>query len=481
MAGPANGSSVTVKKASGEIVAGPVTTAADGTYTVAIPDSALTSDLIFTATGGTFTDEATAANGVSMGTMTTHMSAGSLVSGVHITIDPSSTIIQKLIAGGKTKAAAESDFAKAFGYTPDCSVKPVFAGMSTASTATQRLSGLRTAAFSQMAKDLSLAPDKQFELVNALAADLADGTLDGGQAVGTTTLPADICNKYGQALMTFQNSSNNKSKLTFDKIGAPPFAKKALTPSYIVDYIPGMAAAAQGKTSFKVKISNRDGSAATGKSVTLMPLMHMASMSHSAPVDTVVESATPGTYDCTVYYSMASGPGMGVWELKVMIGMESALFYPPVAMAMGTTSFVKLKGIDDKIGSMGSMTSRTYQLFNDGISGGTIKLFVSAADDSMMMKFPAVSGGTILTGLTVNTISVEVSSDPTNSVSWTALTDGGNGHWSASGITPDMNSKINVRLTINGEQKTTDGKVLSTNGLNGYQTFIIVSGSGMAM
>jgi hypothetical protein len=219
MAGPASCSSVTVKSVSGTVVAGPVTTGTDGSYSISLPYSALSDVLIFEASGGTFYDEATATSGISMGRLTSYAVAGSLVSGSSVAIDPSTTIIQKLIAGGKTKSAAENTFAAAFGYTPDNSIRPVFAGMSSAATTSQRLAGLRAAAFSQLTKDLSLTADKQFELINAIAADLADnGVLDGGSVVATKTLPADLGNRFGQALVDFQKSTNNKSKLTPDTI-----------------------------------------------------------------------------------------------------------------------------------------------------------------------------------------------------------------------------------------------------------------------
>jgi len=495
MAGPASGAAVTVKTTAGTVVAGPVTTDGSGAYTIAIPTSALAAALVFEARGGSFPDEATAATGVALDALTAHVAAGALTSGATVSIDPSSTIVQKLVAGGSSTTAADAAFTTAFGYTPDCSVKPVFAALSSASTDAQRLAGLRAAAFSQLTKDLGLAPDKQFELIQALADDLSDGVLDGrktgGIAVTTasgTAIPADIANRFAAALMTFQASSLNRSRLTMDKLGAPPFATVALTGSYKVEYLPGTTAAAQGKTSFKVRLTNpADNTPATGKSVTLTPKMYMATMSHGSPVDTCVESATPGTYDCTVYYLMASGPGMGIWELKVKIGTETATYYPPVAMAMGTTSRATLKGVADTIGAMMGMgtSPRTYYLFNDGSTFGmtsTFKLFVAAADDATMMKFPAVSSGTTLhdalnTAWTVNggASGVQVSSD--NGATWVSATDNGGGHWSAAGLTGlASGGTVRVRLTVNGEQKTTTGSAtLSATNMD-YTLFTIVGG-----
>lgn len=489
MAGPADKAAVTVKTTAGAVIAGPVITGADGSYSIAIPSSELTKDLVFEATGGTFTDEATSPATATMGTLSTHVTAGTLVSGATVAIDPSTTIIQKIVASGKTKTAAESYFSTAFGYTPDSSVKPAFAGISSASTTAQRLTGLRAAAFSQLAKNLGISASNQFALINAIAADLADGTLDGGATVDSKTMPPDISNTYGQALIDFQQSSNNKSKLTADQIGAPVFNKIVYTDSYKAEFIEGSTKAATGKTSFKLKLTNRsDNSAATGKTLTLKPFMYMSTKSHTTPVDAVVESATPGTYDCTAYYvmstGMAGGVSMGVWKIDVMIGTETATFFPDVAMNMGTTPLTKILGIDDKIMGMAGVENRTWFLFDDGImkegmgSTYTVKLFT--ATKAVMTSFPSVYVGKILkndsnTDWTINTMLLEVSSDKS---AWIPLSDAtANGHWSVSGITPDMGNKLYVRLIVNGEQKTTDGKVLAPDGSNGYQTFTLASGS----
>lgn len=488
MAGPVSGARVKVKAVLGTYSTTSAPADANGAYHIDLPNSVLAGDLIFQASGGTYTDEATGTTGVAFGGMSAHVAAGALSSVASVSIDPSSTIIQRLVAAGKTRAQADTLFNSTFGYTPDTTSRPVFAGMSSAATAGQRLAGVRAAAFSQLTKDLGIAADKQSDLLAAVAADLADGTLDGGYTVSGVTVPVDLAGKFNTALVTFQNSTQNKSKLTIAQLGDLPFAKTALTASYKVEYIPGTMAAAQGKTSFKIKLSNRaDGTAATGKTIKLMPKMYMPTMSHSAPVDVVTESATPGTYDCSVYYLMASGPGMGIWELKVMIGMESALFYPPVAMAMGSTVRATLKGVNDTIGAMMGMgtSARTYYIFNEGVSGMgpyTFKLFLAAADDSMMMKFPAVSGGTTLhdamnAAWTVDgaTSALQVSSD--SGTTWVSATDLGYGHWSAAGLSGlSSGGAVRVKVNINGEQKTTAGSAtLSTTNLD-YALFTITAG-----
>jgi hypothetical protein len=491
MAGPTSGAKITVKTIDGTIVAGPVTSASDGSYTVAIPTSLLTDDLIFEANEGTFEDEAeTSSSGhnVPLGTLSAHVSGGSLREGAHVSLDPSSTIIRKMVAGGKSKTEAESAFNAAFGYTPDSSVRPAFVNMSTASSEKQRLSGVRIAAFSQLTKDLANDPAKQFEMIDAMAQDLSDGSLDGkksGSEVRTASgivLPEDMSNHYVTALVDFQTSSLNKCKLTTDKLGALPFNKFADTVSYKVEYIPGAVPATMGRTDFKIRLTNKsDGTPAVGKNVTLLPYMYMSTKSHTTPADPVIDNGD-GTYSCSVYFVMASmsnGVSMGIWQLKVNIDAESASLYPTVAMASGFTTLAKLTGINDSISGLAGPEKRTYFLFRDSLTAGaggySFGLYLATKEN--MLSFPAVKTGSQLTDQsgtpwTVNSMSVQLSTDATT---WIDATNSGNGHWLASGLTgltPGVSGKIYVRLTVNGEQKSTDGAVIGA--ANGYQTFTVI-------
>lgn len=491
MAGPTGGAKITVKTVAGAVVAGPVTSGIDGSYNISIPSSALATDLIFEATDGTFDDEAeqsASGKSVPLGTLSAYVSSGSLAAGSHVTIDPSSTIIRKMVAGGKSKSAAETAFSAAFGYTPDSSIKPAFVNMSTATTDKQRLAGIRIAAFSQLTKDLINDPTKQFEMIDAMADDLSDDSFDGrknGAAVMTATgtaIPDDIGNRFTAALVGFETSSLNKSKLSPDKLGPLPFNKIALTDSYKVEFVPGTMAAAVGKTRFTIKLTNRsDNTPASGKAVTLLPYMYMATKSHTTPSEQVIDNGD-GTYACTVYYVMAStsnGMSMGIWQIKVNIGTESANFYPSVAMPMGNTMLTKLTGITDSITGMAGVEKRTYFLFRDSLTADTgghnFSLFLATKEN--LLNFPAVTVGSSLkdqtgTAWTVNSISVQMSTDATT---WVNATDSGNGHWSAAGLTgltSGVSGKIYVKVTVNGEQKSTDGAAVAT--ANGYQTFTVI-------
>lgn len=490
-AAPVTGATVVVLNSSGTTtIAGPVTTSSDGTYSVSIPTGDLSADLIFSSNSGTFDDEAT---GIATPAkeMAAYVVGGSLSSAASVNLDPASTIIADLVKNhGKTLTEANTIFSGAFGYAPNISVMPK--NDSTAGAA-ERLAALRAITYSQLTEDLNLGPNEQFDLLTAIAEDLADGVLDGTNAstmvsLGSGTVPEDIENRFEHSLVSLlTNTTCNKTGLTTAEIGSLPFGKVALTNTYKVEYLPGMMPAAQGKTTFKIRITNRsDGSPASGlaSSISLMPTMHMATMSHGTPVDSAITENPSGTYSCTVYYLMASGMGMGYWELSVKIGGmmgETATFYPAVGMAMSANTVRStLKGQSDIISSMTGTEKRSYYLFRDGLVSGatsTFNIFISAKDT--MMSYPAVSSGTTLhdeqnAAWTVNTMTVEASTDGST---WTAGTDNSGGQWiisSLSGLTSGSTGTVYVRMTVNGEQKTTNGSAPS--GANGYATFTVTPG-----
>lgn len=258
--------------------------------------------------------------------------------------------------------------------------------------------------------------------------------------------------------------------------------------TYLVEYIPGttmggtMADATTGKTTFKLRVRNRSTFAAEpGLSIQLIPTMHMASYSHGTPVDVVKESSTPGTYDCTIYYLMASGTGMmgGYWDLQVKIGSETTMFYPSVGMAMGTdTVRATLKGqSDDLISSTTGTSFRSYYLFKDGNATNTsINLFL-ASNGNMSQSYPAIYSGATLTNnqnvaWIVSSVLVEAATDTW--ATWQAGTNAaGDGHWLVSGLslTSSSTNTVYVRMSVNGTVKTTDGLVSNASLTNTYATF----------
>lgn len=495
IAGPTSGSSVTVKSAAGIIVAGTVFTATDGSYTIAIPSSALTSDLVFEASGGSFPDEATSTTGVSLGTLSAHITAGSLTSGANVSIDPSSTIIQRLVAGGKSRTQAEADFLAAFGYKPDTTVKPAFATISSASSPPQRLLGFRAAVFSQLTKDLGLLPAQQSDLIKAIAEDLSDGKLDGKKGgtlltasalaalgiPGISTYSEDISNLYAASFITFMASANNKCKLTAAQINAPPSGTVSLTSTYRVEYLPPAGGDIVSKNTFQLKITSRSTGLPVGglaASIILQPDMVMKMVMGTVWPNAVVESSTPGTYSGTVYYSMATTGLSMYWKLSVRIGAETAVFYPNIAgFKTGNTISSKFSsGTDITTGT----TKRSYQVWRDPLAGTDstydFTLFVSSTDGPI--TFPVYAGQSWTTApLALSTITLLASTD---GATWVAMTPVGtnSGRYTARGLNLmlGMSMPVYIKLSINGNIYTSNGAVYD-NGTgitsNAVQTFSV--------
>ncbi len=516
-----SGAQVNLKSVDGTVLAGPVITNDNGEYTLQVEKGRLGEALLLEANGGSYIDEATGLS-VDAGTLAAYVAAGKLAPGTKVSLTPGTTIVKKLItAHGKTPQVAEETFKNAFGFAPDSSVTP----RSKDGEEAQLRAALRAAAFSQLTMDLGLRAAQQFDLLSAIAADLADGAADG-QADGRPitigdsgkSLPIDIQSRFSRSMTRFFASANNTTGLTADKIGTLPEGNIVLTDSYKIERA-AMTGPMEGKSICTLTITNlADETPATGLAISLMPIMNMAMHEHSTPVDGCVEQTDPaGTYRCTVYYLMASkmmnGMSMGFWDVKVSIGGmdgEEAHFYPSVMMAMGgDTAKAVLQGQTDKIAGMGGMSmnqeggmagdhqmqmsamtmgdgtmpeNRKYFLFKDGITGmtgnHTFNLFIATKEN--MMSYPAVSIGTELTDengnkWTVNSMTVEVSTDRT---SWIAATDNGNGHWSATGITgltDGTQGTLYVKLVVNGEQKTDDG--LAPDGVADYAEFKVTPGA----
>lgn len=271
------------------------------------------------------------------------------------------------------------------------------------------------------------------------------------------------------------NNSNNNSNP-----GDPNTATTSPAGTYSVVYVAGTGttAPAEGKTTFQVKIIKRsDSSAATGLagSMTLKPMMDMGmGMKHSTPADIILESATPGTYDCKIYYLMG-----GTWQLDVKIGTETATFSPSVSMAMmgSDTPKKSLYGPSDIVSGMSGTQYNYYFLFNDGMVSAatpTFKLYISQTKDNKM-TFNPLSMISSPTGTVASAI-VSASTDSTFTAGTITATDDGNGHWSLPGISALSSAgtyTVYVKLQVNSEDKTTNGA--SPSGTNAYAAFKVTS------
>ena len=495
VAAPVAGASVQLKDAAGNDLADPVTTASDGSYSFTV-SGAMPDALLLESTGGTYSDESSGA-ATDAGMLMAYVDGASMSAGGELHATPASTIVSKMVmTHGMTLADAQAAFESAFGFAADTATAPADATAPAAdATEEELLAGLRAAAFSELTADLGLTPVEQFDLLTALAADLADGALDGmdaGGAVAVTalvTLPVDIQNRFVAALTAFHNDGlmgdthgNDMTGLDNSQIGMLPFSKVALTGltagAYKVEYIPGMMDAMQGRTDFTLKITDDSGnpvSASGNPPVELELMMYMSDRKHSTP-DLDCEEVFAGEYDCTVYYVMPSvmstGDSMGFWQINVTVDSKTAVFYPKVMMAMGDTTRVLLKGIvPDTISMMGEQVSRPYNLFRDSLelnstSGYDFDLFIAPMDT--MTSFPALVESGTSGSLTVDDVKVEFSAD---ALSWTEadlVGAPGTGRWGIRGLT-GVTDKIYVKLYVdnNGTSGFQPDELKTTNGLVG--------------
>lgn len=232
---------------------------------------------------------------------------------------------------------------------------------------------------------------------------------------------------------------------------------------------------------------------ATGlaSSISLKPMMDMGMMAHGSPVpiDAVSESATPGTYDCTLYFPMASVDASnnpaGQWTLDVGVDSVSAgVLDLTVGLAEGTsTTHVMLKNASDTFMSQGSAKMRSYPLFADSIEPAgngdfTFKVFVATIQEGAMVWPPVTVGLELVdkTGenvqLKIQTLDLQASTDGTT---WTPMTCDAASRCGAalSGLSASVEGKVFVKMAVNGKDYTTDGDAADPGKSNGFASFTV--------
>lgn len=494
------GASVSVVDASGHVLAGPVQSDTSGGFQLELDSSLLNADITLRTIGGQFVDEATGEL-TQAGEMLLSLAAGEAVAGGRYSLTPESTVVASMVRErGMSLADARTAFLSAFGYLPNPEVEPADATTASSASEEQLRAGLRAAAFSQLTKQLGLSAHEQFALLSALADDLSDGSLDGKSDAAlvslnltdrTATLSPTIQSDYVTALLAFNGGMRNKTGLNNTQIGLVPFAEMAASESYYVAY-GKIGMSREGRSQFTLTVADKMGLPVSGVTPQLNPVMNMAMHSHGTPAEGCTETDTQGISTCTLYYLMASemmnGASMGYWNIGVQIGEESVNFVPSVMMAMGDTVRTVLKGVNDTIPVMSShdmgamvmaadMEARSYYLFNDGLTATTeghqFSLFI--ASKNSMSDYPIVAtGASMMKGdmsMNIDEMLVEVSVDGQTFITASEL---GGGHFrvdTLAGLSAGTDAEIYVRLTVNGEQKTSDGMMLSDT--NGVATFFV--------
>jgi len=258
---------------------------------------------------------------------------------------------------------------------------------------------------------------------------------------------------------------------------------------YEATYVPVGAGLTVGKSRFSLRIS-RNGSPATGLSskIAISPLMAMEKMSHGNPVppDAVKESETPGLYDVTTFFTMASvdssGKPAGQWTLNVSIGAEPKIGLPvTVSPATGTdATHAILRNAADTFTAMGSPKMRSWVMFRDRLekdgTGQRFGVFLATVQEGMLVWPPVTAGLKLLDAsgkvqLTVEALSLSASVD---GATWAPMTCDANARCAATlSSVPATGAKILVKLQVNGKDYTTDGAASDPAKSNGFATFAV--------
>lgn len=243
----------------------------------------------------------------------------------------------------------------------------------------------------------------------------------------------------------------------------------ALTTDYRVEYIPAAGGDVVAKDTFTLKITKRsDSTPYTGPAanIVLTPTMIMSGMPTIGTwPQAVVATNVPGTYTGTLYYSMKTDEATNMtWTLGVTVDNEptATLFTPNVAGLPTATDTIsaKLSSNSDMVGA----SARTYRIWRDSIAATgagvyDFTVFVSSADAGKTL--PVYTGEQWTTpAMSLTTVVLQASTDGTN---WTPLNPVADslGRYKASGLslTAGTAGKVYIKLTINGNDYTTNGLV----------------------
>ncbi len=514
IAGAVDGT-VTVRDGQGTQVATATVTA--GVFAVEVGNDKLAGELDFEVTG-TYRDEVSGQT-VTLTTTTPlalRVAANTYQAGTlgNAPITPSTTIIHAMVQNGMTLANAQTAFKAAFGYIPDMNAVPfdpyTTTNLTNTTTADQT-AAFRVGVMSQLGADLGLSATDLAEMPQKLAADLADGNLDGvanGNPVTFTsgvnlqamhqTMP--LPNRLSMALSKFAGSPANVASVAAPTMGLPPIAADMPGTTKTVTLADGTTvnikldtpALPPFQTGFKsVKTTHQltitDAATGAGIDITavgakvsainITPWMYMFSgHGHPTPIGSLVNT-TPasGVYTVDIYYLMPTGMMMGTeivpmgqWDLTVSltdatVGATTPVsthFFPNVMMNMGT-DLLLAKGTnaaDTWTDMMGATKPREYRVWLQDIAanpagGHDVSVYITTLGMQMGvgMIFPPVYAGLMMPSIT--TVVCEVSTD--GGTTWQTMPmTATNGVYQITGLTglnTAAQNTLDIRLTVNGK------------------------------
>lgn len=250
-----------------------------------------------------------------------------------------------------------------------------------------------------------------------------------------------------------------------------------------------LSSVSKGVAQLQITITDEDGNPASGD-VKITPVMNMTSgMIHSTPLSiSTGELDTDGQFATTAYFLMPSG-AMGSWSVEVSFNNTTTSHAIDVDMMMSDVKQLK-GGEDDQIAHMDTEVARTYYLFDLGrmVNNNMNAFSVFVAARESLMNYQPITDGAVLNAatdyeLSIGTVVVEMCSQSCeNESNWqTAMEDTEQaGVYQAMNLNlnNDENDVVEVRLSIGGSTKTSDGTL---EGNNASFTFSSESSMPMAM
>jgi len=223
-----------------------------------------------------------------------------------------------------------------------------------------------------------------------------------------------------------------------------------------------------GVAELTVTITDENQDPVTEGDITITPIMYMDSgMIHSTPVANQYGQLNQnGQFTSTAYFLMASMNGQ--WQIEVEFNNETHTFDIEVEMMMSDRKVLKGNSTD-LIEHMDSDVPRSYYLFNLGreVNDTQNQFSVYVAARETLMEYHAITDGAVLNQgtayeYTLGTIVVEMcSANCDNEANWkTAIENteaAGEYTATALNLAGDETDSIEVRLSIGGDRKTSDG------------------------
>ena len=435
-----------------------------GQFRISLPVSWLAATTYFSA-WGSYSDEVSGQTVTVSSAAPLRMQAAANTLGAqggYVAITTETTVVADMINSGLSQARAEQNYQQTFGHLPQAGAHVFDPYATSAATAAQLIladpyagdAAFYAGSFSQFASDMGISNPADLALLpSLLAADLADGRLDGLDAAAQpVVVPSGNINlqvlhahiplpdRFLLAMTHFVGSSANTAALPAPATGLPPVHGDAPGTVRDITLANGRRIRCQLDASYATPFTAPFANVRSRHILTLTdlgsnlpldiyslrsplsslritPLMHaMSGDQYSAPMSVIdISQHTQGRYMVDVFYWTPSvrsnGSAMGLWELNVQMTDNSTAqalpvqlrFYPEVTTAINNDvlQLAVSNPADQWLRPDGVIAAREYHLWLQDITpslttGYDVTVFLSTRDTSTATAFPALTSGLIL-------------------------------------------------------------------------------------